>query len=161
MSFTVYLAGPISGLSYRRAQNWRDQAAAALKPHGINALSPLRCKEFLSELPEIGPTGENYAHMSPLATPRGVMTRDRYDATRCDVLLVNLLGADRVSIGTVMEIAWADAKRTPIVLVMEERGNPHEHMMIAEAVGFRVKTLGDGLQCVTAIAGLSGFGGAA
>jgi hypothetical protein len=36
------------------------------------------------------------------------MTRDRFDATRCDVLLVNLLGAERVSIGTMMEVAWAD-----------------------------------------------------
>ncbi|MGZ5095552.1 MAG: hypothetical protein ACXWCH_30925, partial [Burkholderiales bacterium] len=80
-----------------------------------------------------------------------VMTRDRFDATRCDVLLVNLLGTTRVSIGTVMEIAWADAKRIPIVVAMEPQGNPHEHMMIAEAIGFRVPTLDEALHIVKAI----------
>jgi hypothetical protein len=78
------------------------------------------------------------------------MTRDRFDATRCDVLLVNLLGAERVSIGTVMEIAWADLRRTPIVAVMEE-GNVHEHGMVNEAIGFRVTTLDEALNIIKSI----------
>jgi hypothetical protein len=84
---------------------------------------------------------------------------------RADVLLVNLLGAERVSIGTVMEIAWADAVRVPVVLVMEpsaeentglvpSKGNVHEHAMIRECVGFRVQTLDEGLNVVKAILGV-------
>ncbi len=98
-------------------------------------------------------TCEEYGHLSPMSGPRGIMTRDRFDATRCDVLLVNLLGATRVSIGTTMEIAWADLKRTPIVLCMEAPGtdNPHEHCMITEAVGFRCTTLDEGLHVVRSI----------
>jgi hypothetical protein len=79
------------------------------------------------------------------------MTRDRFDATRCDVLLVNLLGAKTVSIGTVMEIAWADNVRTPIVVAMEAKGNLHEHAMITEAIGFRVPTLEEAIDVVKAI----------
>ncbi len=95
-------------------------------------------------------TCENYGHLSPLSGPRGIMTRDRFDATRCDVLFVNMLGATKVSVGTVMEIAWADLKRTPIVLCMEP-GNIHEHAMLAEATGFRCGSIAEGLHVTKAI----------
>lgn len=150
----VYLAGPITGLTYDDGQDWRVYASAHLRKSGISGLSPLRGKEYLRALnAPISGTGEEYAHMGVLSTPRGVMTRDRYDATRCDVLLVNLLGAKKVSIGTVMEIAWADLKRIPIVVAMEPEGNPHEHMMISEAIGYRVPSLDDALHVVRAILG--------
>jgi len=147
---SVYLAGPISGLNFDACTGWRTQAKAFLAAHGITAFSPLRGKEYLASLPSISGTGENYAHLGVLATARGVMTRDRFDATRCDVLLVNLIGCTKVSIGTVMEIAWADLKRTPIVCAMEP-GNVHEHMMIHEAIGFCVDTLDEALHTVKAI----------
>lgn len=151
--FLVYLAGPITGLTFDGAEDWRAAARRDLAVHGIKAVSPLRAKDYLRQV--AGPlsgTGEEYAHLGVLSLPRGVMTRDRYDATRCNALLVNLLGATRVSIGTVMEIAWADLRRTPIVVAIEPSGNPHEHMMIAEAIGFRVPTLDGALHVVKAIA---------
>jgi nucleoside 2-deoxyribosyltransferase len=151
-SFQVYLAGPITGLTYDGAEDWRAYAKAELAKYDIRGLSPLRAKDYLRQVNgPISGTGEEYAHLGVLSLPRGVMTRDRYDATRCDVLLVNLLGAERVSIGTVMEIAWADAKRIPIVVAMEAKGNPHEHMMVAEAIGFRVTALEEALHIVKAI----------
>lgn len=151
MNGIVYLAGPISGLSFAGCTIWRDYAAKTLNERGIRAMSPLRGKEYLAALESISGHGNEYAHMGVLSTSRGVMTRDRFDATRCDVLLVNLLGATAVSIGTVMEIAWADDNRTPIVCAMEDTGNPHEHMMINEALGFRVPTLDEALHVTTAI----------
>jgi nucleoside 2-deoxyribosyltransferase len=149
VSHRVYLAGPITGLNYAGATDWRGYAITKLKP--VAGLSPMRAKEYLVSLPKISGTGEEYAHMGPLSTPRGVMTRDRFDATRCDVLLVNLLGAQAVSIGTVMEIAWADLSRIPIVCAIEESGNPHEHMMVNEAIGFRVRSLDEAIQVTRAI----------
>lgn len=118
----VYLAGPISGLSYGGATDWREYAAKMLEPE-VKGLSPMRNKQFLSHLSNISGTGEDYKHISPLATARGVMTRDRFDCTRCDVLLVNFLGAKEASIGTCMEIAWADLSRIPIVCAIEN-GSP-------------------------------------
>lgn len=152
---TVYLAGPIAGLGYDDAVDWRDLAIADLAQSGIKGLSPMRAKEYLRSVErDVGfsATCEEYGQLSPLSSPRGIMTRDRFDATRCDVLLVNLLGAKKVSVGTVMEIAWADQCRTPVVCCMEADGsNPHEHAMIGEAIGFRVPTLGEGLHVVRAI----------
>jgi hypothetical protein len=148
----VYLAGPITGLDFKGCTDWREYARKDLSGSGITGLSPLRAKEYLAQLPgPISGTGEEYAHLGVMSLPRGVMTRDRFDATRCDVLLVNLLGAKTVSIGTVMEIAMADVVRTPIVCAMEQAGNPHEHMMIAEAIGFRVPSLDEALHVVKAI----------
>lgn len=151
MSGTVYLAGPITGLSYQGATDWRHHVRDLLDPIGIRTYSPMRAKEYLATIGCISGTGEEYRHFGCLSLPRGVMTRDRFDATRCDVLLVNLLGAERVSIGTVMEIAWADAHRTPIVCAMEQSGNPHEHMMVQEAIGFRVDSLSDAVDVIKAI----------
>lgn len=154
MQKTVYLAGPISGLDYDGATEWRERAAAELALAGIKGLSPMRAKEYLrgayDDAGGFSATCAEYGALSPLSGPRGIMTRDRFDATRCDVLLVNLLGAGRISIGTAMEIAWADLCRTPIVAAMEE-GNVHDHAMINEALGYRCATLDEALHVVKAI----------
>jgi nucleoside 2-deoxyribosyltransferase len=151
MKPVVYLAGPITGLSFEGCTDWREFALKELGRAGIDGFSPMRAKEALKGLQLLSGTGEEYQHLTVFATQRGVMTRDRFDCMRCDVLLVNLLGAKSVSIGTVMEIAWADARRTPIVCAIEESGNPHEHMMIREALGFRVPSLEEALNCIKAI----------
>jgi len=153
-SRTVYLAGPISGLDYAGAVDWRTDVQSALAAVGIKAFSPMRAKEYLKGTREFSSDTtacEHYGTLSCLSSPRGITTRDRFDAANCGVLLVNLLSAQKVSIGTVMEIAWADAVRTPIVLVMEPHGNVHDHAMITECVGFRVPTLGEAVSVVRAI----------
>jgi hypothetical protein len=87
------LAGPITGCSYEGATDWREYAGKRLAPE-ISGLSPMRGKEYLLHLQSISGTGEEYAHFGVLSLPRGIMTRDRFDCTRCDVLLVNLLPCD-------------------------------------------------------------------
>lgn len=146
----VYLAGPIAGLNYAGAVEWRDDVIQQLAEAGIKGLSPMRAKDYLADVEEFSADCHAEGAVNVLSKPRSIITRDRFDATRCDVLLVNLLGAERVSVGTVMEIAWADLSRIPIVCVMEE-GNPHEHGMIDEAIGIRVGTLGEAVSVVKAI----------
>ncbi|SHG90690.1 hypothetical protein [Bradyrhizobium erythrophlei] len=150
--FTVYMAGPITGLTYDGAENWRAIAKTALFRSGIQGISPLRGQEYLRDIGKISGTGEGYQHLNVLSTPRGITSQNRFDATRCDLLLVNLLGATSVSIGTVMEITWADVKRIPIVVAMEPKGNPHEHMLINEVISYRVPTLEDAIRVVTVVA---------
>lgn len=153
MTPSVYLAGPISGLNYAGATDWRQYAIKQLAESGIRGLSPMRGKEYLANLQNISATGQEYAHLSALSKPRGVITRDRWDVTRCDVVLANLLGATAVSIGTVMELAWADLARVPLVCAIEETGNVHEHMMVDQAIGYRVTSLDEALHIVRAMLG--------
>jgi hypothetical protein len=146
---TVYLAGPITGCSYGECTDWRQYAIHELAQHGIKGLNPMRGKEYLSHVEKFTADGNKYGEMhgvrNVMSLNRGIMTRDRWDATRCDALLVNFLGAPQISIGTSMEIAWADLSRIPIVCAMEDVGNPHEHGMILEAIGFRSATLDEAL----------------
>jgi hypothetical protein len=145
----VYMAGPITGVSYDGCTSWREYVKRTLRG-GIVALSPMRWKEYLS-----GETLVKSAYPDekdfPLSTPRGIITRDRWDTTRSDVILTNVLGAMKVSIGTVMELAWADAHRVPIVLVMEPEGNPHDYPMIREVAGFIVPSLDKAIAVIEAI----------
>jgi nucleoside 2-deoxyribosyltransferase len=143
---TVYLAGPITGCTYKGCTDWRTEVNKQLANFSVYGLDPMRGKEYLGK--EVC-LGNNYAN--PLSCPRGIMTRDHWDCTRCDLLLVNFLGATKVSIGTVMEIAWAFDNQIPIILVMEPEGNLHDHAMINEATGFRVSTLEDAVTIVQAI----------
>lgn len=142
MSKRVYLAGPISGLTYDQGNEWRLEAAEYLKTVGIEAYSPMRAKEYLRSEGVL--TGA-YAH-GLFSSSRAIMTRDFDDCSRADLILANLRDYPKVSIGTVMEIAWAYAFRIPLVLVLEDTGNVHDkHPMIAEATGFRVNNLEDAL----------------
>lgn len=149
----VYLAGPITGLSYDDCTDWRQTAIDHLKQFGIQGLSPLRGKEYLKHETSVS---DNYDHsesalIAAMSGQRGIYFRDKFDCHRADIVLVNMLGAKRVSIGTVMEIAWAAGNNIPIVLIMENMGNVHEHSMLREACAFRVDNLNDALHVVTAI----------
>ncbi len=134
----IYLAGPISGCGYGECTDWR-KTFTDLMPESVQCLSPMRGKEFLRSKSIIDGA---YPELGPLASSRGIMIRDFFDCTRSDIVLVNLLGSIRVSIGTCMEIAWAYQNRTPLVAIME-KGNIHEHPMTSEAIGFQVETLED------------------
>lgn len=132
----VYLAGPITGISWGEATDWRDGVAAALAEHGLEGYSPLRGKEYLAGETKIDPW---YAD-KPMSCPKGLVTRDRYDVTSSHVIIANFLGAKTVSIGTCMEIAWADIERIPVISVMEP-DNIHVHAFIQELSGYIVPDL--------------------
>lgn len=143
--FLLYLAGPIRGLSYGEATDWREYVKSKLPPY-ILPLSPMRHKEFLKSEQDLG---HSYQH--PLATMQGVICRDRFDVMRSDALLVNLLGAKKVSIGTVIELGWADGFRKPVILAIEEKGNPHEHGMVKQIASFITDNLNEAIQLAIAV----------
>ena len=155
---SVYLSGPITGLTYEDARNgWRFNFAAQLK-HGITVLSPMRHEGHLAELQ--GELDQTYPE-HPFSTGKMLVAKDKLDIERCEVMVVNLLGAKKVSIGTVMEIGMAYQLGKTIVLVMEDAGtfvaghdyngqlepkpfygnNPHEHPFVTEPAAVRVNNL--------------------
>lgn len=149
----VYLAGPIRGLNYNEATEWREQAKAQLADVGIDAMSPMRAKEYLKALTNVGgdKLADSYEH-KPLSTMKAIVTRDRHDCQKSDMVIMYLKGAKTVSIGSVLEVAWADAARVPIVLVMEkDKTNPNEHGMIREMCGFHVETLEEAIYIVKSV----------
>ena len=143
----VYLAGPITGLTFDGATDWRDKAIAELKDVGITGLSPLRAKEYLKGSKAISDAYPDFG----LSTEQAITARDRFDCQRAGLVLFNFLGAEKVSIGSCIEIGWADAARVPIILVIEKTGSVHDHAMVRAVSGWRVDTLEDGLHIAKAV----------
>ena len=144
---SIYLSGPISGLMYDEAAlGWRQEAGQTLEAAGAVVLDPTRLETEHNDTP--GP-------ISALANPQSVMlnwksitTKDRFYVQETDVVLMNLLGASRVSIGSMLELGWADLLRKPVVLVMEKEGNLHDHAMVREMVGFHTTSLDQGVDLI-------------
>ena len=140
----VYLAGPISGLTYADCTSWRDDFVADMRridPEGrIRIASPLRGKAYLASMGVIEVLGEHLK--MPMSTDKAIKTRDHWDVRTCDIMVVNLLGATRVSIGTMIELGWADAHGKPVILLMED-DNIHTHPIVSEIAGFRVTSVAE------------------
>lgn len=136
----IYLAGPISGLDYKGATGWRKNVIQANKDY-MTFASPMRDKFYLRDKEDVSDVPKD----EPLSTPRGIMTRDSWDVDRCDTVFANFLGATKVSIGTVMECAWAWRKHIPLIVVMED-DNIHQHPMLLESAGFVVPSLDEGVE---------------
>ena len=146
MSYIVYLAGPITGLSFDNAVDWRDEFSELL-PKEIVGMSPLRGKTYLQNENSIAAAYEDIV----LSSARGITTRDYNDCKRSDLVVANFLGATKVSIGTVMEIAWAKSFQIPVIVIMEKEGNLHDHPMINESTGFRVDTVKEAADIATVL----------
>ena len=155
MNGIVYLAGGIAGLVGDEAVSWRVEAANRLHwNYDIKTRNPMRGKSRLWGATTISSNFHDYEKHGPAYSSKAIMTRDFNDVKQCDALLVNLLGATKPSIGSVMELAWAYALQKPTVVVMEAEGNPHDnHPMIHESMGFRVTTLEEGINAVAVILG--------
>jgi hypothetical protein len=148
MSKSIYLAGPITGLNHANSVNWRRQFIDLMNGPGcspasvIECFSPMRGKDHLARHNII-------EHSYPgdiLSCQRAIMTRDRFDCTRCTLIVMNVLKASmadgcKPSLGTVMELAWADLARIPVIAIMDKEGSPYNHPMILEAIGFQVETI--------------------
>lgn len=132
----VYLSGPMAGLTVQQANEWRAEVRKNLEPD-VLCLSPLRGLDDLQGViqPKYHP---NMKEGFAATNSQMALTRDFLDTKRADIILINLLGAQRVSIGTVLEIAWGFAMHKPLVVAMEPEGNPHDHCLVNESIHVRV-----------------------
>ena len=74
---------------------------------------------------------KNYPDVAEMSG-RAFVMRDYHDVETSEATLCNLLGAKIVSIGSVCEVAWAMSQRKILVIVMEEKGNIHDHEFLKE-----------------------------
>lgn len=141
----VYLAGPITGQSFQGSEEWRDifkiLAGQSKLAGRVEFYSPLRGKDYLFNEVKIQDCYEQHL----FSTQRGILTRDYFDVTTSDALVVNFTNADRVSIGTVMEIGWAHCLRIPVIII-GGKGGLHDHAFIREAAGWWVDSTIDAIK---------------
>ncbi len=159
-TFKVYLAGPINGLTYEASEEWRAYIAKHAPDH-VQTYTPMRGKEFLNKPGNVLDDQRfHYSNQSPdhhydhpLLTPKAILSRDFYDVRSSDVIIANLTNTSRVSIGTVMEIAWAYQAQIPVILIIEPIGEAsvHHHPMVMESANFIVHTLWEAVDVLKAI----------
>lgn len=126
----VYLAGPITGLSYEEVVESLHLAKEVLEGAGYEVLSPMTGKGHLRN--EIEFKAEGYGN--PLSTNHAIFERDRWMVQICDVILADFTnGRTRVSIGTVTEIAWGALLGKHVVAVLPTEDNIHRHAFVLEA----------------------------
>jgi nucleoside 2-deoxyribosyltransferase len=143
---TVYLAGPITGLTYDEAVGWRAQVRHEFAQSGIECFSPLRGQRYLQTAGELSAHARDIAHLDPMVEGSSIFYRDRADVENCDLIFINLIGAKQPAVGTAMEAAFANILRKRSLLIMERDGNPAEHVMLTAACMFRAYDLNTGMR---------------
>ena len=142
----VYLCGPITDLSYDEARlGWRKWVDDELALAGIDCLSPMRDTDHITTKKPMHKMGDPKKR-NIRSTPRYIKTRDKWDCKRCDLLFANFLGYPSKSIGSILEIAWAEDAGNPVIIAMED-DNPHQHAMINE-IGIIVPNLEISVQVI-------------
>lgn len=153
MSIKVYLAGPITGKTWLESEYWRDhiQSIAQNKfpwmSSQVTFLSPMRGKDFLKYESKIK---DSYAE-NPFANSKAIMLRDFHDVSSADAVIVNLSGCTSVSIGTVMEIAWAYQRRIPVICINDPSNKVHDHSMLNEAIWWTVADVSEALDVLNTL----------
>lgn len=145
---TVYLAGPITGLTHDEARyGWRERFAELMPPH-ILCCSPMRGKEFLQDIGVLT-SGENYPD-NAMSTPSGITTRDYNDVKTCDAIVTCYLESNNMpSLGTAAEYGYAWALHKPIIAIGPADELNLKHVMLQRMRGMRVDTLEEGAKVVT------------
>ena len=175
MNYSIYLAGPISNITYDESVNWRNRFVLEFVSHLVeekrfitdtgdidylfiknkyNFLSPMRDKENLSGLlinqKSVEEVSKSDSFTQAICNSKAIITRDYNDVLNCSCIVANLTG-DKISIGTVMEIAWAKSLVKPVVAILNENNNIYDHPMINECLGFKVYSIKDAVKVVSTV----------
>lgn len=99
MKKTVFLCGPIRGLSREESLGWREKADKILSKNFIT-IHALRNREERETLPD----------------PRLAIARDKNDIIKSDIILVNDSFQNASMIGTAMEVLFSYEMDKPIIV---------------------------------------------
>lgn len=147
---TVYLAGPIRGLSYDEAVAWRVDAEKKLGSAGFTCLSPMRNKELIKSAEKITDSYEDLKGYSA----KELFNRDKFDVKKSDILLFNFLNKKATVIGTLFELAWGHLLGKYCIVVVSDDSIYAKHPFVKEsasivfsnmdiAVDFLIKCYGE------------------
>jgi hypothetical protein len=124
--YVTYLGGPIRGLSYKEANEWREQVAKRLTDAGVKSLNPMRNKGLIKEVDKISDSFEDLKGYSA----QDLFKRDKFDVKKSDVLLFNFLNRKVSIIGSLFELAWGDLLNKYCVVVVDNDSIYAKHPFI-------------------------------
>jgi nucleoside 2-deoxyribosyltransferase len=140
----IYIAGAISGQSTHGVFTYFKQTAYLLQGLGYIVYSPLIGKDKLFRN-EVEFKAEGY-DSNPRITNHAIIERDRWMVQQSDILYCNLtMSKEIVSIGSMMELAWAHHLGKHTIVVMQA-DNIHRHAFVIEAADVIFETEREGLE---------------
>jgi nucleoside 2-deoxyribosyltransferase len=131
----IYCGHPITGLSFEAIERYYRQMSEVLRSYGYEVFHPMVGKGYLRLERELKPAG----YQQPLSTNHAIIERDRWMVMQSDVVYFDFTDATSVSIGCIMELAWAHDHGKHTVVVMGS-GNPHYHAFVLEAADVLFET---------------------
>ena len=136
----IYTAGPISGQSYDQVMRRYRNQVTDLMSIGYDVICPMTGKEYLRTELEFKANGYD---QHPISTNHAIKERDRWMVGSVDIVLVDFTECNGiVSIGSCMELAWADELKKHTIVVMDE-DNIHQHCFIIECADIVFPTIKD------------------
>lgn len=125
----IYLAGPLTGLPINESYTLFSTRQKELEEVGFEVLNPFSAKAHLLTEEE-GEVLEATGYNDPISNDRAVLHRDFWMVSRADIFLADFSRAvDRVSIGTVAEIAWAYKNQNPSTMIILTGMDAENHVM--------------------------------
>lgn len=126
---TVYCVHPITGLTPDEVFSYYENIKLKMSPC-YDVLIPMTGKSSLRCAKELKSHGHDEL---PIATNHAIFERDRWMVTQSDIVYANLMGAtERVSIGSMFELAWASILGKYVVLALD-KASVHKHAFVLEA----------------------------
>jgi nucleoside 2-deoxyribosyltransferase len=136
----IYLAHQITGLSYDVVRDYYGKLSERMYELGLEVLCPMTAKGTLRT--EIEFKSEGYG--TPVSCNHAIFERDQWMVRNCDIILADLTGMERASIGCCMEMAWASLLGKHSIVVME-KSNPHRHAFVLESADIVFETLDEAI----------------
>lgn len=151
MSFKIYCVHPIAGLSADEVFDYYEVTKTNLLSFGYQVMHPMLGKNFLRTEKKF----KKYDYKNPLITDHAIIGRDHWMVTQADIIYANFLGSKAVSIGSVMELAWAYELNKLTVVVMD-RKNIHMHAFVLEAADIIFETTKEAMDYLKIHADING-----
>ena len=145
----IYCCHSISGMSADEVFTYYEDTDRVLQSFGYDVLSPMHGKDMLRTEKEF--RAADYRH--PVTANHAIFNRDHWMVCQSDVVYANLMGTKAVSIGTMMELAWASHTYKHVVLCMEN-DNVHRHAFVLEACDIVFDNEQDTLQYLKGLIGI-------
>lgn len=145
---SIYLCGPITGMSYGEARFGQRKAFADLIDERIDIFSPMRQEGHLAEIQKIS---DKPYDSNVMSSSRGIVAKDKLDVQRATLIVANFLGAKIISVGSLIELGWANAWDKPVMIIMEKEGNPHDRFFLTEMADFRTDSVSEAAHMANAL----------
>lgn len=145
----VYLAGAIAGLTEKEAKDWRRYVANELSKHMVTGVSPLRCEPLVGERYEVVYDDPRFG------SGRAIAAKNEFDTRNCDFALVYLPKpppGGRLSIGSIIELAWAHAFNKPTILVTDDPVI-WDHPLTDACASWKLRTLDEAIEVIVGVSG--------